>query len=68
MVSLPYCMKLLIQELESAGVATRLVTKTNISNVPVLKYLYDNISKNSVTEDIFDDDVDVSLHEIDDDE
>ena len=66
-VTMPYCMKLLIQELECAGVATRLVTETNIQNIPVFKYLYDNISKYSHNIYSLDDDnIDVSLNEIDD--
>ena len=51
MVNIPYCMKLLIQELESISIAPRLVTESVINNVPVFKYLHQNISKYSVEHD-----------------
>ena len=56
MVNLPYCMKLLSQELETISLAPRLVTETNIDNVPVFKFLYDNVSTYSNENDFFEDD------------
>jgi len=57
MVNLPYCMKLLIQELQTMSLAPRLITDTNIDNVPVFKFLYENMSQYSVENDFLDDDI-----------
>ena len=54
-VEIPYCMKLLIQELEMMGVATRLVTDNNISNIPVFRHLQNNMAKYSIDQDLSDD-------------
>jgi len=55
-IKLPYCMKLLIQELQTMSLAPRLITDTNIDNVPVFKFLYENMSQYSVENDFLDDD------------
>ena len=57
MVNLPYCMKLLIQELQTMSLAPRLITDTNIDNVPVFKFLYENMSQYSIENDFLDDDI-----------
>ena len=50
-VNIPYCMKLLIQELQTISIAPRIVTESIIGNIPVFKYLHQNISKNSIEPD-----------------
>jgi DNA-directed RNA polymerase II subunit RPB2 len=57
MVNIPYCMKLLIQELECLSMAPRLVTETNI-NKPVLDFLHKNLSKYSIENNFIDEDED----------
>ena len=60
MVNIPYCMKLLLQELESLCIAPRLVTdNTKNINQGLLTYIHQNISKYSIEKDFFDDDKDV---------
>ena len=54
MVNIPYCMKLLLQELQSLAIAPRLVTESTI-NKPVFDYLHKNISKYSIENDFLDD-------------
>ena len=44
-------MKLLIQELQSISIAPRIITESVIGNVPVFKYLHQNISKYSIEDD-----------------
>ena len=51
MIHIPYCMKLLIQELESICIAPRIITESVIQNVPVFKYIHQNISKYSIEQD-----------------
>ena len=53
-VEIPYCMKLLIQELETMNVATRLITDNTISNIPVFQHLLNNMSKYSIDQDLSD--------------
>jgi len=55
-VRIPYCMKLLLQELQTLSLAPRLITEKNIDNVPVFKFLYQNMSKYSINNDFFDSD------------
>ena len=47
-------MKLLIQELETMNVATRLITDNTISNIPVFQHLLNNMSKYSIDQDLSD--------------
>ena len=47
MVNIPYAMKLLLQELQTMSIATRLVTDDPIQNVPVFKYLHQNVANYS---------------------
>jgi DNA-directed RNA polymerase II subunit RPB2 len=56
-VEIPYCMKLLIQELETMSVATRIVTEDNISNIPVFRYLQKNMNKYSIEEGLSDEEI-----------
>ena len=42
-ISIPYSMKLLIQELQAMSIYTRLEIDTPISNKPVFKYLLQNL-------------------------
>ena len=51
MINIPYCMKLLIQELESICIAPRIITESVIQNVPVFKYIHQNVSKYSIEQD-----------------
>ena len=53
-VEIPYCMKLLIQELETMNISTRLVTDNNISNIPVFRHLQNNMAKYSIDQDLSD--------------
>jgi len=63
MVNLPYCMKLLIQELQTMSLAPRLITDTNINNVPVFKFLYENMSQYSIENDFIDDEIEEDVIE-----
>ena len=56
-VEIPYCMKLLIQELETISVATRIVTEDNISNITVFRYLQKNMNKYSIEEGLSDEEI-----------
>ena len=57
MVKIPYCMKLLLQELESISIAPRLVTDdVNNMNSGLISYIHQNTSKYSIEKDFFDDD------------
>ena len=42
MVEMPYAMKLMIQELQTMCINTRIITETKISNRPVFEYLRNN--------------------------
>jgi len=53
-VNVPYTMKLLIQELESMAIATRLITEENV-NSQVFNTMKKDISKYSIENDISDD-------------
>ena len=53
-VEIPYCMKLLIQELETMNISTRLVTENNISNIPVFRHLLNNMAQYSIDQDLSD--------------
>jgi len=64
MVNIPYCMKLLLQELQSLSIAPRLVTEKNI-NKSVLDFLYKNLSKYSIENNFLDDDDDYNEDIID---
>ena len=55
MINIPYSMKLLLQELQMLCIAPRIITEENITNKPVFNYLYQNVSKYSVTHDFLDD-------------
>ena len=63
MVDLPYCMNLLIQELQTMSLAPRLITDTNIDNVPVFKFLYENMSQYSIENDFIDDEIEEDVVE-----
>ena len=51
MVHMPYCMKLLLQELQTMCIAPRLITNETIKNKPVFNYLYENLHQSSINED-----------------
>ena len=55
MVKMPHAMKLLIQELESMSVATRLITEDSV-NEDIFNELHKNISKYSIEEDFLQED------------
>jgi len=56
MVNIPYCMKLLLQELQSLSIAPRLVTEDiQNNNQALLQMLHKNISKYSIENDFIDD-------------
>jgi DNA-directed RNA polymerase II subunit RPB2 len=57
MVNIPYAMKLMIQELQTMCIAPRIVTETNISNIPVFNFLYENVSKYSINNNFIDEEV-----------
>ncbi len=58
MVNIPYAMKLLLQELQSMSIGTRLVTNDPIRNLPVFKYLHQNIANYSIENDFIEDEED----------
>ena len=62
MVNLPYCMKLLLQELECMSISTRLVTESPQTNRQLMEALHQNISKYSLEED-FSDEEDITEEE-----
>ena len=57
MVNIPYAMKLMIQELQTMCIAPRIVTETNITNIPVFNFLYENVSKYSINNNFIDEEV-----------
>ena len=62
MVNIPYSMKLLIQELESMSIATRLITEENV-NTDIFNNMKKDISKYSIENDILDDIDDIDEEE-----
>ena len=57
MIRMPYCMKLLLQELQSIGIGTRLITENEIYQKPIFTYLQ-NVMKDETEEksiDYYDD-------------
>ena len=55
MIEIPYSMKLLIQELESMNIGSRIITEEQNNNPIIYDYLKKNISKNMI-DDIYGDD------------
>ncbi len=64
MVNLPYSMKLLIQELESMNIGTRLITENTIKNKKITNHLLNNVSNGQPQNELFDD-VNDSENELD---
>ena len=56
-VELPYSMKLLIQELETMNIASRLITEDTITNPVLFDYLKKNISKGNDNHFLFEEDL-----------
>ena len=47
MIKMPYCMKLLLQELETMCIGARLVTPTDVTNHNIFNYVNNNLNSNS---------------------
>ena len=63
MIQLPYSMKLMIQELQTMGVAARIITETNITNKAVFNYLSENYYSGKGTDDIYEEDIPEGLYD-----
>ena len=63
MVPMPYSMKLMIQELQTMGIATRIITENNITNKSIFNYLSENYYSGKGTDDIYDEDIPEGLYE-----
>ena len=65
MIELPYAMKLMIQELQTMCINTRLITETKVTNKPVFDYLRNNYNSGKNIDDIYDEEIDDDLYDED---
>jgi hypothetical protein len=47
-------MKLMIHELQAMSIAPRIITETNIKNIPVFEYLKNNYNSHKGIDDLYD--------------